>query len=87
MANSGLKRVFAYPQVNWYPGHMHKTEKELYVRLRQVDLFVEIRDARIPYSSATPLSKAISDRKKTLIVLNKADLCSLSYTKVSSMRR
>ena len=82
MANTPLRRVFAYPQISWFPGHMHKTRKELYDRLTQVDLFLEIRDARCPYSSANPMSDSITARKKTLVLLNKSDLCCLSYTKM-----
>ena len=85
MANTPVRRVFAYPQVNWFPGHMHKTRQEMYQRLNQVDLFLEVRDARIPYSSANPMSESIAARKKSLLLLNKSDLCSLSYTKVSRM--
>ena len=65
---------------------MHKTRKEMYERLGQVDLFLEVRDARVPYTSANPMSEGIAARKKSLILLNKSDLCCLAYTKVGHMQ-
>lgn len=41
--------------INWYPGHMHKASKDMKKILPQVDLFIEILDARIPFSSENPL--------------------------------
>ena len=37
--------------VNWFPGHMKKAMLELETELKKADLFIEVRDARIPYSS------------------------------------
>ena len=41
--------------VHWYPGHMHKAQKEIKEALPQVDVLIEVLDARIPYSSENPL--------------------------------
>ena len=59
--------------VQWFPGHMAKTRRMIGECLKLVDLVVELRDARIPLSSANPeLPKWIGDKKR-IILLNKAD--------------
>jgi hypothetical protein len=40
--------------IHWYPGHMHKAQKDTIELLPQVDLLIEILDARIPWSSENP---------------------------------
>jgi ribosome biogenesis GTPase A len=40
--------------IHWYPGHMHKSQKDMIELLPQVDLLIEILDARIPWSSENP---------------------------------
>jgi len=40
--------------LQWYPGHIAKTEKELKEQLRLMDVVIEIRDARIPLSTSHP---------------------------------
>ncbi len=60
--------------INWYPGHMAKTKKQIIEDLKLIDVVVEILDARIPTSSVNPdIRKYIEDKKK-VIVLNKCDL-------------
>jgi ribosome biogenesis GTPase A len=59
--------------VNWYPGHMAKAKKQLAEMLRLVDMVVEIRDARIPRSSANPDLTHLGKNKKHIIVLSKKD--------------
>lgn len=60
--------------INWYPGHMHKAQKEIRERLPEVDMFIEIVDARIPYSSENPMLANIRGDKPCLKILNKTDL-------------
>jgi len=60
--------------INWYPGHMHKAQKEIKERLPEVDMFIEIVDARIPYSSENPMLANIRGDKPCLKILNKTDL-------------
>ena len=62
--------------INWYPGHMTKARRMIEEYLPQVDMAVEILDARIPASSRNPDIIRLSEKfgKKTLIVLNKSDL-------------
>ena len=67
--------------INWYPGHMAKTKKEISAIIKQVDVVIEVIDARIPYSSRIPnLNKIINDKKR-IVVFNKYDLCDVEETK------
>jgi ribosome biogenesis GTPase A len=73
-----LRRYFASGHdlmaIHWYPGHMHKAQKEMKEVLPQVDLLIEILDARIPYSSENPAIAQFRGDKPCIKVLNKADL-------------
>jgi ribosome biogenesis GTPase A len=60
--------------IQWYPGHMHKAQKEVREIFNQVDVFIEVLDARIPFSSQNPLIEEIRKDKPTLKILNKTDL-------------
>lgn len=60
--------------IQWFPGHMHKAGKEIKNRLPDVDIVIEILDARIPHSSQNPLLREFVDLKPSIKVLNKADL-------------
>ena len=60
--------------IQWYPGHMEKARRDMQDALKQVDMVIEIRDARIPNASRNPmLDKMIGDKPR-LIVLSKSDL-------------
>lgn len=59
--------------IQWYPGHMTKTRRQMEADLKNVDIVVEIIDARIPVSSRNPDIDAICADKPRLIVLNRAD--------------
>ena len=67
--------------INWYPGHMAKTKREIAEDLRLIDVVIEILDARIPVSSQNPDIKSIIQRKKKIILLNKCDLADEKETK------
>lgn len=60
--------------IQWYPGHMHKASKEMKQILSQVDQFIEVLDARIPFSSENPMLAEIRGEKPTIKILNKSDL-------------
>ncbi len=60
--------------INWYPGHMLKTKKQIIEDLKLIDVIVEILDARIPVASQNPDIKQITQNKKKVIILNKSDL-------------
>ncbi|HHW56529.1 MAG TPA: ribosome biogenesis GTPase YlqF [Clostridia bacterium] len=60
--------------IQWYPGHMAKSKKEISYNLKLVDVVYELVDARIPKSSRNPDIDDIIKNRKRLILLNKADL-------------
>ena len=60
--------------IQWYPGHMHKANKEFLKILPQVDLVIEVLDARIPFSSENPLLAKLRGDKPCIKLLNKSDL-------------
>ena len=60
--------------INWYPGHMAKTKRQIQEDLKLIDVVVELLDSRIPLSSRNPEINAIVKDKKRIIVLNKSDL-------------
>lgn len=59
--------------IQWYPGHMTKTRRQIEADLSQVDMVAEIIDARIPVSSRNPDIDALVGSKPRLVVLNRAD--------------
>lgn len=67
--------------INWYPGHMAKTKKQIIEDLKLIDVVVEILDARIPLSSQNPDVKGYTKNKKKVVVLNKTDLADEIETK------
>ncbi len=66
--------------VHWFPGHMHKALKEIKETLSQVDVLIEVLDARIPYSSENPEIAKIRGDKPCLKILNKSDLADPEIT-------
>jgi len=69
-------------RVQWFPGHMAKTRRMIQDNLKYVDIVVELRDARIPQSSANPELKSWINNKKRIILLNKSDTADPRITKL-----
>lgn len=67
--------------INWFPGHMHKARKEIKKAMSQIDIIIEVLDARIPFSSANPLVNQLRGDKPCIKLLNKADLADPELTK------
>lgn len=67
--------------IQWYPGHMTKTRRQIEADLKQVDAVCEIVDARIPMSSRNPDIDALCDSKPRILVLNRMDLADPNATK------
>ncbi len=67
--------------VNWYPGHMHKAQKEMKKVMPSVDLVIEVMDARIPYSSENPTVSRLRESRPCIKILNKEDLADPAVTK------
>lgn len=68
--------------IGWYPGHMNKARKDIMKLLLQVDLVIELVDARLPYSSENPLLNSLIKETARLKVLNKSDLADPATTKL-----
>ncbi|MEY4211435.1 MAG: ribosome biosis GTPase YlqF, partial [Pseudomonadota bacterium] len=68
-------------QIQWFPGHMHKASKEIKYALPEIDLLIEILDARIPYSSQNPMLASLRGDKPVIRVLTKTDLADPVVTK------
>jgi len=68
--------------INWFPGHMHKARKEIAEVMPQVDIIIEMLDARIPFSSENPLVPQLRGNTPCIKVLNKADLADPVLTAV-----
>ncbi len=68
--------------INWYPGHMAKTRKQIMQDLKLVDIVIELLDARIPIASQNPDMAEITKGKKKVIILNKCDLADENQNKL-----
>lgn len=63
--------------IQWYPGHMHKAQREIKQSLPKVDVVIEVVDARIPFSSENPLLGHLRGDKPCIKVLHKSDLADM----------
>lgn len=66
--------------IQWFPGHMHLTRKAIAERIKDIDVVIEVLDARLPGSSANPLLAELTAHKPTLKVLNKQDVADPART-------
>ena len=66
--------------IQWYPGHMTKTRRQIEADLKQVDAVCEIVDARIPISSRNPDIDSICANKPRIMILNRMDLADSNAT-------
>ena len=66
--------------IQWYPGHMHKASKEIKQTLHQVDIVIEVLDARIPFSSQNPMLATLRGDKPCIKILSKSDLADPEIT-------
>lgn len=67
--------------IQWYPGHMTKTRRQIEADLKQVDAVCEIVDARIPMSSRNPDIDSVCGSKPRIVILNRMDLADPAATK------
>lgn len=74
MNKNNNEEVFHKSTINWYPGHMAKTRKQIIEDLKLIDIVIELLDARVPLSSQNPNLREIIGSKKKIIALNKCDL-------------
>lgn len=66
--------------IQWFPGHMHLTRKAIEERVCEIDVVIELLDARLPASSANPMLAQLTAGKPALKVLNKQDLADPNRT-------
>ncbi|OQW89515.1 MAG: ribosome biogenesis GTPase YlqF [Rhodoferax ferrireducens] len=66
--------------IQWFPGHMHLTQKAITERVKAIDVVIELLDARLPGSSANPMLATLTQGKPALKVLNKQDLADPACT-------
>lgn len=68
--------------IQWFPGHMSKTKRQIQSSLKLVDAVAEIIDARIPVSSRNPDLAKLVQNKPRVILLNKCDMANQTATKM-----
>ncbi len=60
--------------IQWFPGHMNRAKKDLQDLIEEIDIVIELLDARAPFSSCNPLIQNIIRHKRKIRLLNKSDL-------------
>lgn len=68
-------------QIQWFPGHMTKAKREMEEKIKLVDMIIELRDARLPNSSANPMLQQLTNGKPRVLILTKADKAESKCTK------
>jgi len=68
--------------IQWYPGHMNKARKKIKESMPQIDIVIEVLDARIPVSSENPLLAELRGKRPCIKLLNKSDLADPEVTKL-----
>lgn len=81
MNNNETQGGFNKSVINWFPGHMAKTKKQIGELLPLIDIVYELIDARIPESSRISDIDSITKNKARIIIMTKSDLCDLEETK------
>ena len=67
--------------LGWYPGHMHKARRQIQEALPEIDVAIEVLDARLPYSSANPMLAELTRHTPVLKILSRADLADPERTR------
>jgi len=68
--------------VQWYPGHMNKARRIIKESMSEVDLVIEVMDARLPFSSENPMVAELRQHRPCIKILNKSDLADPAITKL-----
>ena len=66
--------------INWYPGHMAKTKREIREKIDLIDMVFEVIDSRIPYSSKNKDIDSMVGNKPRVLIMTKIDLCDKDKT-------
>ena len=80
MNNQDNEKVFQKSQINWFPGHMAKTKRELLEQAKNVDIIYEVIDSRMPISSRVEGMDEIIGNKIKVVIATKYDLCDKNIT-------
>ncbi len=81
MQKNSDEKSFPKVSINWYPGHMAKTRRQIEADLKIIDVVIELLDARIPTASRNPEIGKLTKNKKKIILLNKCDLADENLNK------
>ena len=66
--------------INWYPGHMAKTKREIKEKINLIDIVFEVIDARIPFSSKNNEIDELIKNKPRILIMTKTDLCDIDMS-------
>lgn len=77
---SNEEKSFQKTSINWYPGHMAKTKRQIKEKLDLIDIVYEVVDARIPLSSKIKDIDDLVKNKPRILIMTKTDLCDLNKT-------
>ena len=80
MKNNNQEEKLTKVGINWYPGHMAKTKREISEKLDLIDVVFEVIDARIPYSSKNKDIDTMIKNKKRVLIMTKIDMCDIINT-------
>ena len=78
--NSNQNEKFHKVVLNWYPGHMAKTKRQIKENISLIDIVYELIDARIPYSSKNKDIDEMIKNKPRILIMTKMDMCDLEET-------
>lgn len=80
MEKKDKEKSFTSVGINWYPGHMAKTRRQIKEKIDLIDIVYEVIDSRIPISSKIKDIDDIVKNKPRIIIMTKTDLCDLNKT-------
>ena len=79
---SNEEKSFPKTSINWYPGHMAKTKRQIKENIDLIDIAYEVIDARIPKSSKNKDIDSMIKNKPRILIMTKYDLCDEEHTKM-----
>lgn len=80
MKSNNKEQSFSSVSINWYPGHMAKTKREIKEKLNLIDMVYEVIDARMPISSKIVDIDELIGNKKKILLMTKYDICDKEET-------
>lgn len=80
MSKDNNNEVFHKTNINWYPGHMAKTKREIKEKLNLIDIVYEVIDSRMPISSKIVDIDELIGNKRRILIMTKYDICDKEET-------